>query len=77
MPDAPRAADRGAVGEFMSRDQKRFYRNLKRAVKKTGNRKRRNYLKKQLKNDPVSAHEAEFEFGGNSSEWLNAIDRRK
>jgi len=61
----------------MSRDQKRFYRNLKRAVKKTGNRKRRNYLKKQLKNDPVSAHEAEFEFGGNSSEWLNAIDRRK
>lgn len=58
-------------------DQKKFYRELKRTIKKDGNRQRRNFLKKTLAECPELAHEAEFDFGRASSKWLNGIDDEK
>ena len=56
-------------------DQKKFYRDLKRDIKKAGNRQRRNYLKRALLENPAEAHWDEFEFGqSSSSKWLNGID---
>lgn len=55
-------------------DDKRVYRKLKRQVKKAGNRKRRATLKKQLEEDPAEAHQAEFDFGADSSQFLNKSD---
>ncbi len=46
-------------------DDKRFLRQLKRQIKRDGNRKRRRYLK----NLDVDANE--FEFGRDSSEVMN------
>jgi len=55
-------------------DDKRRHRQLKRDVKKAGNRKRRRHLDRELARDPESAHEAEFDFGRDSSAGLNGID---
>lgn len=55
-------------------DQKKFYRELKRVIKKDGTRKRRKFLNKVLLENPEQAHEAEFEFGRASSKWLNGLD---
>ena len=46
-------------------DDKRFLRQLKKQVKKQGNRKRRRFLK-----DPY-AHPDDFDFGGDCSESMN------
>lgn len=56
------------------RDDKRFYRKLKKQVKKIGNRKRRATLKKQLEDNPTEAHWDEFDFGATSSQSLNKAD---
>jgi hypothetical protein len=53
---------------------KRRHRELKRDVKKAGNRKRRRYLKRQLEDAPEEASHPEFEFGRASSEGLNGND---
>lgn len=55
-------------------DQKRFYREIKRIIKKSGTRKMRKFLKNAITKNPETAHEAEFEFGQSSSKWLNGID---
>lgn len=52
-------------------NQKRFYRQLKRSLKKTGNRNVRNYLKRQLHDNPLEAHWAEYSFGHHSTEGMN------
>lgn len=52
----------------MSEDEKRFYRELKRDLKRRGNRQRRRFLKN------VDAEPADFEFGSSSSARLNGID---
>lgn len=49
-------------------DDKRFYRKLKQEVKKTGNRKRRRFLK------DVSADPGDFEFGSAESSTFNGRD---
>ena len=49
-------------------DDKRFYRKLKQEVKKTGNRKRRRFLK------DVSADPGDFEFGSAESSAFNGRD---
>lgn len=49
-------------------DNKKYYRNLKKDVKKAGNRKRRQFLK-NLDADPN-----DFEFGSNESSALNGHD---
>lgn len=52
-------------------DDKRFYRKLKQEVKKTGNRKRRRFLK------DVSADPGEFEFGSAESSAFNGRDGKR
>jgi hypothetical protein len=56
-------------------DDKRRLRKLKRDIKRAGNRKRRQHLKRSLTADPESAAEAEFNFGHDSSRFLNGSDR--
>lgn len=53
---------------------KRRHRQLKRDVKKAGNRKRRHALKRDLERDPEGAAHSEFDYGRDSSESLNGID---
>jgi hypothetical protein len=56
-------------------DEKRRHRQLKRDIKKAGNRARRRQLGRSLADDPASAHLAEADFGGHSSAGLNGNDR--
>jgi hypothetical protein len=56
-------------------DDKRRHRQMKRDIKKAGNRARRQQLKRQLDDNPEEAHLAEPSIGRNSSEPLNGIDR--
>jgi hypothetical protein len=58
----------------MNQDKRR-HRELKREVKRAGNRKRRQHLKRQLTEDPEGATQTDFDFGRNSSAALNGIDR--
>jgi hypothetical protein len=58
-------------------DDKRFYRDLKRKIKKAGNKKRRRLEKQELADNPGEAHWTEYEYGRNSSEWLNGMDEDK
>lgn len=53
---------------------KRFYRELKRHVKRQGNRSRRRQLKKSLLDNPAEAHLAEPDFGHDASAHLNGLD---
>ena len=55
--------------------EKRQHRELKREVKRAGNRKRRQHLKRQLTEDPDEAAHVEFDFGRDSSAGLNGNDR--
>ncbi len=56
-------------------DEKRFYRNLKRDIKKAGNKKRRNHLKRSLTDHPEEAHWDEYNIHSrDSSTWLNGFD---
>ena len=59
----------------MNHDDKRRLRQLKRDVKKAGNRKRRQHLKRTLRADPEGAAEAEFDYGRDSSAGLNGNDQ--
>jgi hypothetical protein len=54
--------------------EKRRHRQLKRDVKKAGNRKRRQSLKRDLERNPEEAAHSEFDFGRDSSEGLNGND---
>jgi hypothetical protein len=54
--------------------EKRKHRELKREVKKAGNRRRRQHLKRDLRDNPEEAAHTEFEFGRASSAGLNGID---
>jgi hypothetical protein len=52
------------------KDEKRFLRELKRSVKKAGNRKRRRYLK------DVTAEADDFSFGRDRTDVMNEKSRR-
>jgi hypothetical protein len=54
---------------------KRKMRELKRAVKKRGNKHRRSELKRQLASNPEEASEAEEDFGRHSSANFNGMDK--
>ena len=56
-------------------DDKRKLRELKRAIKRDGNKHRRNALKRQLQQDPAEAHFAEEDLGGSKSQAMNGLDR--
>lgn len=53
------------------KDEKRFLRELKRSVKKTGNRKRRRFLK------DVTAEAEDFSFGRDRTDVMNEKPRKK
>lgn len=59
----------------MKDDKKRELRKLKREVKKAGSKHRRRDLKRQLAENPEEAAFAEENFGRNSSETLNGLDK--
>lgn len=52
------------------KDDKRFLRELKRTIKKTGNRKRRRYLKN------ITADSDNFAFGRDRSDVMNEKPKR-
>jgi len=52
-------------------DQKRFLRKLKRDLKRTGNRKRRKYLK------DIDANPDDFDFGADRSATMNEPRSRR
>ena len=54
--------------------EKRLYRNLKRSVKRTGNKRRRQHLKRELSERPQEAPFSEFDFGHSSSKGMNGLD---
>jgi len=53
---------------------KRRFRKLKRDVKRAGNKRRRQHLKRELVENPEDAPYSEFDFGSDSSATLNAMD---
>jgi hypothetical protein len=53
---------------------KRTFRKIKRDVKRAGNKRRRQYLKRDLADNPEEAAHSEFEFGRDSSTTLNGMD---
>jgi hypothetical protein len=55
--------------------EKRQYRKLKRDVKRAGNKRRRQYLKRDLAENPDEAPFSEFDFGSDSSAGLNGLDQ--
>jgi hypothetical protein len=54
---------------------KRQLRKLKRDIKRAGNKRRRQHLKRQLADAPEEAAQAEFTFGRDSSTGYNGMDR--
>lgn len=56
-------------------DDKRLYRKLKRDVKRAGNRRRRQHLKRDLRDNPEEAAHPEFDFGRNNSASMNGNDQ--
>jgi hypothetical protein len=56
--------------EATMKDEKRFLRELKRSIKKAGNRKRRRYLKH------VSAEADDFSFGRDRTDVMNEKPRQ-
>jgi hypothetical protein len=55
--------------------QKKQMRKLKRDVKRAGNKRRRQYLKRQLHDNPDEAPHGEYDFGRNTSQTLNGLDQ--
>ena len=54
---------------------KRKYRQLKRDLKRAGNRKRRRYLQRELLEKPEDAGRSDFDFGRHGTAGLNGNDR--
>jgi hypothetical protein len=59
----------------MADQDKRQQRKLKRDVKRAGNKKRRQHLKRELAENPEEAAHSEFDFGRDSSAGLNGMDQ--
>jgi hypothetical protein len=55
--------------------QKRQLRKLKRDVKRAGSKRRRQYLKRELRQNPEEAPHSEYDFGRNTSQTLNGLDQ--
>lgn len=58
----------------MDRD-KRDLRQQKREIKRAGSKRRRRYLKRELRDDPEDAAHTEFRFGRDSSAAFNGLDQ--
>lgn len=55
--------------------EKRELRKLKRDIKRAGNKRRRQHLKRELTENPEDAPHSEFDFGRDSSATLNGLDQ--
>ncbi len=55
--------------------QKKQLRKLKRDVKRAGNKRRRQHLKRLLHDNPEEAPHDEYDYGRNTSETLNGLDQ--
>jgi hypothetical protein len=58
----------------MRPEDKRRLRQLKREIKRAGNKRRRQHLKRELRERPEDAPYSEFHFGRNTSTGLNPLD---
>lgn len=56
-------------------DDKRYYRKLKRDLKRAGSRRRRQHLKRELTERPEDAPFTEFDFGRSGTAGLNGNDQ--
>jgi hypothetical protein len=54
---------------------KRNFRQLKRDLKRAGNRKRRRHLQRELRDNPEDAPFREFQFGRRGTAGLNGNDQ--
>lgn len=54
---------------------KRTFRKLKRDIKRAGNKRRRQYFKRELTENPAEAPHSEFDFGRDSTSGMNGMDR--
>jgi hypothetical protein len=54
---------------------KRQFRKLKRDIKRAGNKRRRQHLKRDLVANPEEAPFSEFDFGRHTSTTLNGLDQ--
>jgi hypothetical protein len=59
----------------MKHDDKRLLRQLKRDLKRAGNKRRRQHLKRELTENPEEAPYTDFDFGRTSSATLNGLDQ--
>jgi hypothetical protein len=59
----------------MNREDKRQLRKLKRDLKQAGNKRRRQFLKRELAENPEEAPFSEFDYGHTSSQTLNGLDQ--
>jgi len=59
----------------MNHDDKRRLRQLKRNIKKAGNKRRRQHFKRALTDHPEDAHLDEADFGRHSSASFNGMDQ--
>jgi hypothetical protein len=55
--------------------QKRQLRKLKRDIKRAGSKRRRQYLKRELHDNPEEAPHSAYDFGRNTSQTLNGLDQ--
>lgn len=55
--------------------EKRKLRELKRSLKRAGNKSRRQQLKRDLEERPEEAAHSEFDYGRKSSAGLNGFDK--
>ena len=58
----------------MDQDQRQF-RQLKRDLKRAGNRKRRRHFQRELLENPEDARRSDFDFGRHGTAGLNGNDR--
>jgi hypothetical protein len=54
---------------------KRRIRQLKRAIKRAGNKRRRQQHKRDLADSPEEAHHSEYDFGRETSTGFNGMDQ--
>jgi hypothetical protein len=59
----------------MNREDKRQLRKFKRDLKRAGNKRRRQHLKRTLTDQPDEAPFTEFNFGRSSSSGFNGMDQ--
>lgn len=58
----------------MNEYEKRELREIKRALKRAGNKSRRRHFQKDLLDNPEEAHHSEYDFGQKSSAAFNGLD---